>query len=142
MATITGLEGPNLGPLTTGWTPPSSCLDFYLFGQSPTHTVGFMGQKCEANEPVQTVQDNTDCWPPVLANVAEPTFPFYGWGFYSPGIQCPTGYTSACTAEYQKRGDWPVQFSLFSGETAIGCCPRYTAGSSARDDMVITLSPA
>ncbi|KAH6641280.1 hypothetical protein F5144DRAFT_563049 [Chaetomium tenue] len=47
-----------------------------------------------------------------------------GWGFYSPGLACPTGYTAACTAEYGKRSDWEVEFTLIPGETAVGCCPE------------------
>jgi hypothetical protein len=124
MATITGQAGTLLGPLTTVWTPPVTCTA--MIPLCDNCQVGYMAQKCDADiVGAGPVRDNTACWPPVLAKHASPTHPFNGWGFYSPGIHCPTGYTSACTTEYQKRGDWPAQFSLVEGETAIGCCPRF-----------------
>ncbi|KAM3501722.1 hypothetical protein MY10362_005339 [Beauveria mimosiformis] len=46
-----------------------------------------------------------------------------GWGFYSPGLVCPDGYTTACTAIFGQRADWSTQFPLVAGETAVGCCP-------------------
>lgn len=51
--------------------------------------------------------------------------PFRGWGFYSPGLVCPHGYTSACTATAGGDAQWPVQFEMLEGETAVGCCPTY-----------------
>ncbi|KAH6695071.1 hypothetical protein F5X68DRAFT_186585 [Plectosphaerella plurivora] len=122
MATVTGQSGTLLGPLTTVWVPPATCTA--MIPLCDNCIVGYMAQSCDADiMGAGPVRDNTACWPPVLAKHASPTHPFNGWGFYSPGIQCPTGYAEACTTEYQKRGDWPAQFSLVEGETAIGCCP-------------------
>lgn len=45
-------------------------------------------------------------------------------GFYSPGLVCPDGYLSACTATWDGFSDWQVQFPMTAGETAVGCCPR------------------
>ncbi|KAH8771020.1 hypothetical protein F5883DRAFT_551694 [Diaporthe sp. PMI_573] len=57
--------------------------------------------------------------------------PFRGWGFYSPGLICPHGYTSACTATAKGGAQWPVQFVMLEGETAVGCCPTgYTCFNS------------
>ncbi|KAK8085668.1 hypothetical protein PG997_006939 [Apiospora hydei] len=48
-----------------------------------------------------------------------------GWGFYSPGLVCPSGSTSACTktADNPTDGGFTFQFPLTAGETAVGCCP-------------------
>ncbi len=71
-----------------------------------------------------SVEDDLSCWPPVLTQiVGTPRHPFLGLGFYSPGLACPTGYTTACTAEYGQRAGWDIQYPLVADETAIGCCP-------------------
>lgn len=69
--------------------------------------------------------DATQCWPPTTAGAAYPSPPFSGWGFYSPGIACPQGHTSACEATANGSAQWPVQYELEEGETAVGCCPTY-----------------
>ena len=46
-----------------------------------------------------------------------------GWGFYSPGIQCPSGYATSCVATEGVVGGFNFQFGLLPSETAIGCCP-------------------
>lgn len=72
------------------------------------------------------VEDDMSCWPPPSVNQALlRKHPFQGLGFYSPGLACPTGYTTACTAEYGRRPQWDIQFALVPGETAVGCCPEY-----------------
>lgn len=129
MGSITGQAGTNLGPLTTVWTPSPSCTAMIPFCEACDS--GYLAQRCDLSiEGAGSLRDNTDCWPPVQSRVASPTHPFVGWGFYSPGIQCPTGYTSACTAEYNKRPEWPLQFTLIESETAVGCCPMLVFISS------------
>ncbi|KAK4072707.1 uncharacterized protein Triagg1_5752 [Trichoderma aggressivum f. europaeum] len=113
MALLTSQAGTLLGPLTTTWTMPETC-SIYL--------QGFRGQSCNS-ESGGRVQDNTECWPPAKSGIASPSWPFVGWGFYSPGIACPAGYTTACTAVYGQRAQWSIQFTLVSSETAVGCCP-------------------
>ncbi|KAL2135722.1 hypothetical protein VTI74DRAFT_7239 [Chaetomium olivicolor] len=81
---------------------------------------GYQAQHCVTG----SAQDYTGCWPPATPQAGSPIYPYLGWGFYSPGVACPTGYTAACTAEYGARPDWSIQFVLFPGETAIGCCPE------------------
>lgn len=46
-------------------------------------------------------------------------------GFYSPGLYCPSGYTGVCSATAGGSSDWPVEYSMLQGETALGCCPTY-----------------
>jgi hypothetical protein len=72
----------------------------------------------------QIITDNSACWPPVTRGAGTAPRPLHGWGYYSPGLACPSGYTTACTAEHGGRSEWEVQFNLVAGETAIGCCPE------------------
>ncbi|KAH6693692.1 hypothetical protein F5X68DRAFT_273224 [Plectosphaerella plurivora] len=98
MVVIAGETGTVLGPLTTVWVPPTTCTA--ILPLCATCDVGFQGQMCESRDDgLGHARDNTGCWPPVLSKVASPNPPFLGWGFYSPGLECPTGYTSACTAD-------------------------------------------
>jgi hypothetical protein len=120
-----------LGPLTTAtWESPASCA-VVVEGCAGTSTCsyGYQAQSCYATPSGSTIsygdEDNTDCWPPRASFVTTPIPPLTGWGFYSPGIICPTGMIQACTATYGGASGWPVQFGLTEGETAIGCCPRY-----------------
>lgn len=120
---FTNQAGTLLGPLTTTWEPPSSCALHFL--PCPTCDDGFRGQQCASDGEDSgegRPEDAVDCWPP--AQVEDPTPPFVGWGFYSPGIACPTGYTTACTAVQGELPEWDIQFALRQGETAIGCCPE------------------
>ena len=111
----------NLGPLTTTFVPPDSCSDYGIAG---TAAGGFRAQECAGG----TLLDNARCWP--SATIAPPAPPLAGWGFYSPGLVCPTGYASACTA--YPSGSSPTttsgpsfsfNYALLPQETAVGCCP-------------------
>jgi hypothetical protein len=125
MAAWSDMQGTVLGPLTTAWSMPDSCTVHVV--NCPTCTEGFRGQQCGQTKGTGSViaMDHTSCWPPVTTQAGTPRHPFVGWGFYSPGLACPTGYTTACTAEYGNRPGWEIQFKLVPGETAIGCCPEY-----------------
>ncbi|KAG9253426.1 uncharacterized protein F5Z01DRAFT_688251 [Emericellopsis atlantica] len=112
MGTFTGLQGTVLGPLTTSWVAPSFCTAHVL--PCSTCSEGFRGQSCVVGtDGKASEQDNS----------GTPVHPFVGWGFYSPGTGCPTGYSAACTARYGKGPEWKIQFDLQEGETAVGCCP-------------------
>ncbi|KAK0726512.1 hypothetical protein B0T21DRAFT_336883 [Apiosordaria backusii] len=115
MAVLTALQRKVLGDLTTTFTPPPSC-------QTPAAVSNFnivwRGQTCAPT----AMQDNPDCWPPRTAGAPKANSAFYGWGFYSPGLECPQGYTSACTASATSQG-WRVQFKMEPEETFVGCCP-------------------
>lgn len=114
---LIGQAPTNLGPLTATFTPPPACTVAVADGSS-----GFLSQACD---PINGAVDALSCWPPLSAGVASPSPPFHGLGFYSPGVACPSGYASACSATAGGSAGWPVQFSLQAGETAVGCCPRY-----------------
>ncbi|KAL2162931.1 hypothetical protein VTH06DRAFT_6767 [Thermothelomyces fergusii] len=115
---FTGRSGTLLGPLTTTWTMPDSCTVHVR--NCATCDTGFRGQQCVSGQP----EDHTTCWPPALKADEPPRHPFVGWGFYSPGLVCPSGYTTACTAEYGGRPEWEIEFTLIPDETAVGCCPE------------------
>ncbi|KAI1347574.1 hypothetical protein F5Y01DRAFT_242591 [Xylaria sp. FL0043] len=74
-------------------------------------------------------KDNTKCWPPYSTpppggpDAYTPSPYLSGWGFYSPALECPEGYYSACSTTHGGPYDWQPQFPLAAGETAVGCCP-------------------
>ncbi|KAF7540903.1 hypothetical protein G7054_g1006 [Neopestalotiopsis clavispora] len=109
----------NLGPLTVPFEAPASCI--YNIAECDTCTRGWRAQSCtfDGAYPV----DDSACWPP-RATYAPTTQPgFNGWGFYSPGTLCPSGYTPSCTKTNGLAGGFPFQYDLVTSETAIGCCP-------------------
>jgi hypothetical protein len=116
-----------LGPLTTTWTAPSSCS--VAVQECQTCTQAWAAQTCFASSVTSgvkySVEDNTDCWPPRSSFVGTPVPPLAGWGFYSPGLECPYEMTSACSATGGGSSGWDVQFGLLTKETAVGCCPKY-----------------
>lgn len=118
---------PILGHLTESWTPPASCFSVQVPGaRASPWTAAFLGRTCRGY--YYGVFDDANCWPPTTANAPEHlnTAFFSGWGFYSPGTLCPSGFTKACTATFdQPVTGWKLQFPLAPGETAAGCCPRY-----------------
>ncbi|KAH8887828.1 hypothetical protein GQ53DRAFT_270648 [Thozetella sp. PMI_491] len=108
-----------LGPLTTTWTAPPLCS--YAMAVCDTCTSVWYGQTCN---PQVTARDFTDCWPPRSGEQAsvDPGV-MMGWGFYSPGIACPAGYTTVAMATFGGSSGWPIEYSLTDGETAAACCP-------------------
>ncbi|OCK98065.1 uncharacterized protein K441DRAFT_703601 [Cenococcum geophilum 1.58] len=118
-----------IGPLKSTFTPPPACS--ILVAQCATCTVAWQGQSCySVDSSDEGAEDQASCWPPATATT--PPAPLAGWGFYSPGLNCPVGYTSACTAISQAQGSsssvslitpFVFQYSLNAGETAVGCCP-------------------
>ncbi|KAK4175413.1 hypothetical protein QBC36DRAFT_216312 [Triangularia setosa] len=115
MAVLTDQPRKILGDLTTTFSAPSSCW-------TPAHhmqlNVGWLGQTCGPTD----IQDNPSCWPPTTIGAPRTNSAFFGWGFYSPGLECPAGYHSACTASATSQG-WRLQFRLEPEETFVGCCP-------------------
>src|SRR4051812_18301289 len=86
-----------LGPLTTIWTPPDSCS--FVIASCRTCTLGWVGQTCDTGINGGNVADNTECWPPRSnPQTTRTNGALYGWGFYSPGLVCPSGYATACKA--------------------------------------------
>jgi len=124
----------NLGPLTTAFTPSPQCtLNFAgipIGGAIVTATNFFQAQYCNG---ASGVNDDASCWPATTSTSAIRTPPFYGYGFYSPGLVCPSGYTTACKAALLADGSlstlanpansFVFQFGITAGETIVGCCP-------------------
>lgn len=107
-----------LGPLTTVFTAPQECT---LAGIISSRTSAYRGQDCIVDHLV----DASSCWPQATAAAPLKSPPLNGWGFYSPGISCPAGYTSACSATQGSSTGWEMQFPMDERETAVGCCPTY-----------------
>ncbi|KAI0134063.1 hypothetical protein BJ170DRAFT_183415 [Xylariales sp. AK1849] len=120
-----------LGPLTTTWTPPASCT--VAMAACSTCTSGWLAQKCYSSN---SVIDEASCWPPRSAGVADKIAPLMAWGVYSPGLECPSGYATACSYDGSKNtGDFEFLFRPETTETAIGCCP--TGYSCAKQSGLI-----
>ncbi|ORY58519.1 uncharacterized protein BCR38DRAFT_413371 [Pseudomassariella vexata] len=114
-----------LGPLTTTWTPPPVCSYAMALGCA-TCSTGWQGQTCNEKS---LAHDYTDCWPPRSSKFPDPGV-MMGWGFYSPGIACPVGYTTAAIATQGGKTGWGLEFSMTEGETAAACCPSGFSPSS------------
>lgn len=116
---------PILGPLTTEFTAPPDC-SFAGVSGTPL-SIGFLGQTCVGD----ALADASTCWPPATPAAPSATTPLSGWGFYSPGISCPAGHTTACYATHGFRTGWDMQYTMEEGETAVGCCPTYVPATSS-----------
>lgn len=118
---ITGQERTVLGPLTTTFTQPPECTTA-VAEASDQALLGRLAEVCGS----ETGAVDTSCWPTTSGDVSGPSTDTPGWGFYSPGVACPAGHTSACSATGGLLGksDWPLQYTLSASETAVGCCLR------------------
>ncbi|KAH8772493.1 hypothetical protein F5883DRAFT_641863 [Diaporthe sp. PMI_573] len=116
---ITGQAATILGPLTATFTQPPECTTA-VAQVSGEVLLGRLAEVCG----VETGVLDTACWPPTSFGVPGPSTESPGWGYYSPGIICPAGHTSACSATGGLLGkkDWPMQYTLSDTETAVGCC--------------------
>ncbi|KAM0438704.1 hypothetical protein ACHAPT_001461 [Fusarium lateritium] len=112
----------NLGPLTTTFTYPAKCSATAL--ACTDCDLGWQAQSCGTLNSANTqgLQDDTDCWPPRSSSMSAP-YALNGWGYYSPGLECPDGYEPACSATGSMTGNFNFQFSILDHETVIGCCP-------------------
>ncbi|KAK3989380.1 hypothetical protein QBC44DRAFT_396204 [Cladorrhinum sp. PSN332] len=115
---IISQEREILGPLTTIFTAPASCSIAHPWCSSCG--VAWVAQTCQSN----TVQDNPSCWPKTASWAKSGGAFMLGWGFYSPGVICPAGHTSACQATAGGKSDWKqFQYKMEPEETFVGCCP-------------------
>ncbi|KAF2998383.1 hypothetical protein E8E14_000902 [Neopestalotiopsis sp. 37M] len=122
----------NLGPLTTQFVAPSYCQE--VIAKCDDCPSGWLAQKCDGGGH-KSQEDDSACWPPTATYARSATQPFLGWGFYSPGTICPSGYTPSCSSTAGQDGlqAFYFQFSLASLETAVGCCPTGFACAHAWD---------
>lgn len=113
----------NLGPLTTAFKYQDSCA--VVVRRCTNCDIAWQGQSCGDNRfNTQGVLDNPDCWPPRDNDALETGVALGGWGFYSPGLECPDGYAAKCVATGSVDGGFDFQFSVLRSETAVGCCAR------------------
>jgi len=100
-----------LGPLTTEFVPPSGCSNCFV-------PEGFDDDDCLAY--------STDCLGD-RACLPGPSSATAWWGFYSPGISCPSGWTTFTTFSQDERftvGISSIIDLMEPEETAAFCCPR------------------
>ncbi|KAK3495819.1 p63 related protein [Neurospora crassa] len=134
-ATVFSVATAVLGPLTTTFTPPPACTvavaavtgKFLGLGGKVAPS-GWLGQTCSKGGPV----DDTSCWPPISSGAEARTKALDGWGYYSPGLHCPAGYATACSATggAGAKSDFAFQFAPGAKETAVGCCPSVENGQT------------
>ncbi|KAI0167990.1 hypothetical protein BJ166DRAFT_610890 [Pestalotiopsis sp. NC0098] len=126
----------NLGPLTTTFVPSSRCND-NIVGQSKNYFIAWRAQSCREGD--VGPKDDSTCWPPTATYARSTSQPFDGWGFYSPGILCPSGYEPRCSNIPEQGGGFSFQFSLGTSESAVGCCPTgFTCGFAQRTVQTCT----
>ncbi|KAI1264514.1 hypothetical protein F5Y18DRAFT_83128 [Xylariaceae sp. FL1019] len=142
----TSYRAYNLGPLTTTWTASDpSCyatiLDFNLEGA----LLGALCQYTALDSQCSTVSDDlissVDCTTQFGYHRGQETACVPGGprsdgaadGLFSPGLVCPSGYTSACQSTFGGYGNWPPFWTLNEGETAVGCCPSSYTCSNLND---------
>lgn len=129
-STSTSSRTALLGPLTTTFTPPDECAWAFFLSMTATAPTGVAAQTCDGDDGGggNANADATGCWP---AGAFTTSASLFGGGFYSPGLVCPSGYATACSATAGEGGrvvgedGWSTQFALVEGETAVGCCPRW-----------------
>ena len=130
-----------LGSLTTTFTPAPSCFSLFqplddrgLFDTLPLPSVALQAVTCASDEFLTSdMVDDKNCFPPVTTSVSSDNG-FLNQGLYSPGLICPSGYTTACsalpakaksTATLNGAENFHFVYSRLPSETAVGCCPRY-----------------
>ncbi|EPE09147.1 p63 related protein [Ophiostoma piceae UAMH 11346] len=111
----------HLGPLTTVWTAPSGCNDNHI---ERSRNYGWKAQICTTATDGYWAADDVDCWPPRSGPATSSTdLPLGAFGYYSPGLECPAGFTTACHQTGGGSGNFQFNFAPSASETAYGCCP-------------------
>ncbi|KAI0403193.1 hypothetical protein F4802DRAFT_320487 [Xylaria palmicola] len=104
-ATTTTPNDHLLGPLATVFSADPTCLTL-LLGEcgSSSACTEWLGQTCQLESSSYWPSNDVSCWPSWTpgANIQQ----FAGWGFYSPGLSCPEGYTSACSTTAGETGNF------------------------------------
>ncbi|EEA19655.1 hypothetical protein TMatcc_009792 [Talaromyces marneffei ATCC 18224] len=129
-----------LGPLTTTFTAPSRCNQAYWFSSSSRVYDPTLGQICTNVGGQADYNQDTSCLPPVKSTIlgslvggSDILYTTYNYkGYYSPGIACPAGYSTACAAQAGADGirsalssiqSFGFVYAATADETVVGCCP-------------------
>lgn len=129
-----------LGPLTTTFTAPTRCSQAYWLSDSSRVYNPTLGQICTTVDGEIDYSQDSSCLPPVASTIlaslvgpSEVIYTTYDYkGYYSPGIVCPAGYTTACAAQAGADGiqsalsnfqSFGFVHSATADETVAGCCP-------------------
>lgn len=117
----TSFSRRNIAPLTTYFTPPSSCATGFIPAPSSS----------EGAEYVEDIPEDlafaylSDCSSsrPCLPGTAS----WEPYAFYSPGWMCPVGWTTATVVGHNMTNSavpTEVLGRLLDSETAAFCCPK------------------
>ncbi|KAK7568751.1 hypothetical protein BKA81DRAFT_382553 [Phyllosticta paracitricarpa] len=141
-----------LGALTTIFTPPPDCQigyrsallidgiklsgDYSTFSTPTYVTIAQLAKKCSNG----LQGDAVSCWP--SASSTPYADDVRAWGFFSPGLFCPVGYSTACAsvASANPYSTFPIHafdFYARGGDTVAGCCPLgFTCGTTISDGHI------
>lgn len=140
MITLSSTRTSLLGPLTTTFTTPSRCNQAYWFSASDEVYDPTIGQVCATVNGTIAYSQDSACLPSVTpfisASLVGPSvvpYTLYNYqGYYSPGIACPAGYSTACAAQAGSDGiqsalsnfqSFGFLYTATADETVVGCCP-------------------
>ncbi|KAM0208552.1 hypothetical protein ACHAPA_009621 [Fusarium lateritium] len=90
----------NLGPLTTTYEPPASCTtattDRIYFANATSLELNYGAAKCDGDEPLGKCYPSGKTYDSLMSEHA--TYRDQGtWNYFSPGVACPKGWTTAGT---------------------------------------------
>ncbi|CAJ0543462.1 Ff.00g037630.m01.CDS01 [Fusarium sp. VM40] len=110
-----GYDFTNIGPLTTTYEPPASCTtattDHIYFANATSLEQAYGSVKCDGPEPVGKCYPSGATYDSLLSSYA--TYRDQGfWQYFSPGVVCPKGWTTAVL------GIITVLMRVFSGWSA------------------------
>lgn len=120
----------NLGPLVTTFIPFSRCSD-YTIAESTTSSTFLIEEGLAFYFEAYCGETPTSCFPESTATAPpDGGLRTIGTAFFSPGLICPSGWTTAALAT---AGSKPDAYGLQNGiavgtlipeETAAACCPK------------------
>lgn len=146
-----GYKFTNLGPLTTTYEPPASCTtattDRIYFANAKTLGIGYGSARCDGPETVGKCYPSGATYDSLLSSRAT----YHDQGllrYFSPGVACPKGWTTAGTLAHGEKTDSAEKAGVFTTEpfpypdymmepeqiwvnvlepleTLAYCCPRY-----------------
>ncbi|KAK4182132.1 hypothetical protein QBC35DRAFT_364068, partial [Podospora australis] len=107
---------PVAGPLTTIWTPPGEC-DRVFSRYYESGTLGAQAYNYDCDGP-------QSCYPSDAVN--QHFILGHMYAFYSPGLSCPSGWSTAAIVSHGMKNLIEAQdilATLSTDETAAVCCP-------------------